>query len=203
MKMTNDTSIITTTSGEKLKPMSLIDLVLLVREFRIGDTIKICLSVDMNKKEANNLISIKLAHRQNGTFYLLTDKYDNITAVEKINSSAEGKTFAKTMTEAITRYQKTDIAGILLDKGESIEEVWIHDDLIHSLLFNEEFGYFAPEDTKKIETYLHKNNCRLIPIHDINDNRTSSEEVCEIFNEESHCTLCYRISISGIKPTHK
>lgn len=202
MKMTNDTSIITTASGEKLKPMSLIDLVLLVREFRIGDTIKICLSVDMNKKEADDLISIKLAHRQNGTFYLLTDKYANITAVEKTKSSAEGKTFVKIMTEAITRYKKTDIAGILLDKGESIEEIWIHDDLIHSLLFNEGFGYFAPEDIKKIETYLQK-NCRLIPIHDINDNRTSSEEVCEIFNEESHCTLCYRISISGIQPTHK
>lgn len=191
---------ITADRQERLKLLSLDDFALFVKQFHIGDSVNIYLDIDKGNRTASEFIGIKLTSWNEETFYQLGGYNYGIYTIQGMKEPDFEKEFVANVQKAITYFTSTDTVGVMLNPGDSWEEVWIHDELATSLEKGNTYTAFEQEDIDKIETYLLKHNCCVIPIADSNGNRSSSQKTCDVFREELPCILCDRISLKGIRP---
>lgn len=191
---------ITSDRQERLKILSLEDFALFVKQFRIGDSVNVYLNIDRENKTASEFIGVKLSTWNEETFYQLGGYNYGICTIQGLNEPDFDKEFVSNVKKAITYFVNTETVGVMLNPGDSWKEVWVYDELVNSFEKENTYLAFEHEDIDTIEAYLLKHNCCLLPITDINGNRSSSQERCDVFREDLPCILCDRISLKSIRP---
>lgn len=188
--------IFVTNTGQNLKLLTLEDFALFIKNFRVGDSLNIYLSIDKETKETTNFIGVKMISWNEEIFYILGGFNNEISTISNLDAITTDKEFVELVTAAITYYEATDIVGVHLPLGATWDEVWIGDEIAASMKDNLDVDENDPE----IREYLLKHNCRLRPIIDSGGNSSCFLETCDINGEKTPCILCDRISIPGLRP---
>lgn len=190
--------IFVTNTGQNLKLLTLEDFALFIKNFHVGDSVNVYLSIDEDTKEATNFIGVKLVSWNEETFYILGGFNNEISTISHLGAVMTDKELVELVIAAVTNYTATDIVGVHLPLGATWDEVWISDEI--TVPIRDDVNLDGGQSDSQIKEYLLKHNCCLLPIIDGGGNSSCFQETCDILGEETSCILCDRISLPGLRP---